>query len=180
MATALSDDEVKEILYHAMHNLWRKKMTEQDYNYLDKSIQEMSGFFETRVENLETPAPPTAVRSLTRKMKNSMKWKAVSFEDSDEDSSDDKKPSNRKKFYLHNGKCSRSTDECTTLKALNKKAKSNKVKGFRKGGEKTYTKHEINIRIEKKRKKAFKGRKKRKQELRTFEKMKVSGSEEND
>ena len=55
---------VKEILYHAIPNSWRKKMTEQDYNYLDRSIQEMSGFFETRVENLEAPVPP--VRNLTR------------------------------------------------------------------------------------------------------------------
>ena len=100
MATALSDDEVKEILYHAMHNLWRKKMTEQDYNYLDKSIQEMSGFFETRVENLETQAPLPAVRSLPRKKKrkNSKKRKAVSYEDSDKDTSDDKKPTSKKKF----------------------------------------------------------------------------------
>ena len=52
-----------------MPNLWRKKMTKQEYNYLDRSIQEMSGFFETKVENLETTAPPLAVRSLTRKNK---------------------------------------------------------------------------------------------------------------
>ena len=69
MVTALPDDEVKEILYHAMPNLWRKKMTEQEYNYLDRSIQEISGFFETRIDNLETPAPPPAIRSLTRKRK---------------------------------------------------------------------------------------------------------------
>ena len=76
-----------------MPNLWKKKMTEQAYNYLDMSIQEMSGFFKTP-ENLETPAPPAAVRSLTRqkKKKNSKKQKAISFGDSDEDSSDDKKP----------------------------------------------------------------------------------------
>ena len=67
MVTALSDDEVKEILYHAMPNSWRKKMTKQGYNYLDMSILEISGFFETREENLETPVPPLAVRSLTRK-----------------------------------------------------------------------------------------------------------------
>ena len=61
------------------------------------------------------------------------------------------------------------------------KAKPNKSKGFRKGGEKTYIKHEVNVLIEKKLKKAFKGRKKRsKQELRTFEKMEVSESEESD
>ena len=52
IVTALPDDEVKEILYHAMPNLWRKKMTKQGYNYLDRSIQKMSGFFATRVENL--------------------------------------------------------------------------------------------------------------------------------
>ena len=63
------------------------------------------------------------------------------------------------------------------LKALIKKAKSNKSKGYRKGGEKTYTKHETNVQIEKMLKRAFKGRKKHKQELRTFEKMEVSGSE---
>ena len=69
MVTALPDDEVKEILYHAMPNLWRKKMTEQGYKYLNRSIQEMAGFFESRVENPETPVPPPAVRSLTRKKK---------------------------------------------------------------------------------------------------------------
>ena len=69
MVTAMPNDEVKEILYHTMPNLWRKKMTKQGYNYLDRSIQEMSVFFETRVENLESPAPPPAVRILTWKKK---------------------------------------------------------------------------------------------------------------
>ena len=75
-----------------MPNLWMKKMSKQDYNYLDRSIQEMSGFFETRVDNLKTPAPPPAVRSQTRKKKkkNSKNQKAVSFEDSDKDSSTSK------------------------------------------------------------------------------------------
>ena len=117
MFTALPDDEVKEILYHAMLNLWRKKMTEQGYNRLDMYIQWMSGFFETKVDHLETPAPPLAVRSLTRKKKkkNSKKRKAVSFEDSEEDSSDDKKHPSKKKFYQYRGKCSHSMDEYTTL-----------------------------------------------------------------
>ena len=162
MVTALPDDEVKEILYHAIPNSWRKKMTEQGYNYLDRYIQEISGFFEIRVENLETPAPSPAVRSLTRnkKKENSKKRKAVSFEDSDRDFSEKKKPSNRKKFCQYHGKCSHSTSKCTTLKALIKQAKSNKSKEFRKGGKKTYTKHKVNVLIKKKIKKAFKGRKK--------------------
>ena len=41
-------------------------MDEQGFNNLERSIQKMSGFFETRIENLETPAPKPAVRSLTR------------------------------------------------------------------------------------------------------------------
>ena len=157
MATALPDDEVKEILYQAMPNSWSKKITEQSYNYVERSIQEILGFFETKVENLETPAPPPAVRSLTgkNKKKNSKKRKAVSFVDFDEDYSGDKKPSSRKRFCQYHEKCSHSIDECTTLKALIKKVKSNKSKRFRKGGEKTYTKHEVNLLIEKKLKKAF-------------------------
>ena len=57
----------------------------------------------------------------------------------------------------------------------NKKAKFNSSKGYRKGGEKTYSKHEVNAFNEKKLKKTFKGKKKRKLELHTFEKMDVSG-----
>ena len=47
----------------------------------------MLGFFETRVENLETLAPPPVVRSQTtkKKKKNSDTRKAMSFEDSDKD-----------------------------------------------------------------------------------------------
>ena len=66
------------------------------------------------------------------------------------------------------------------VKALIKRVKSNKSKGYRKGCQKAYTKHEVNVLIEKQLKKAFKERKKRKQELRTFEKMEVSGSEDSD
>ena len=67
MVTALPDDEVKEILYHIIPNLWRKKFTKQGYNYLDRSIQEMS----SRVKNLETQAPPPALSSQPRKKKYS-------------------------------------------------------------------------------------------------------------
>ena len=49
IVTAQPDDEVKEILYHAMPNLWRKKMTKQGYNYLERYIQEISDSFEIRV-----------------------------------------------------------------------------------------------------------------------------------
>ena len=104
MVTALPDDEVKEILYHTMPYLQRKKITKQGYNCLERSIQEMPGFLETRVENLETPAPPSAVRSLPKKKKKkntSKKRKATSFEDSDNDSSDNEKKTSKKKFFQY-------------------------------------------------------------------------------
>ena len=62
MVTTLPDDDIKEIFYHAIPNTWRKNMSNQEYNHLDRSIQEMPGFFETRVENFETSAPPPTVK----------------------------------------------------------------------------------------------------------------------
>ena len=56
MVTSLPDNEEKEKPHHVLPNLWRKKMTEQGYNYLDRSIQEMLDFFEIRIGNLEAPA----------------------------------------------------------------------------------------------------------------------------
>ena len=44
-------------------------MTEQMYNYLDMSIQQLSIFFRTRVENLETPALLPAVKKPPKKKK---------------------------------------------------------------------------------------------------------------
>ena len=152
-------------------------MIKQAYNYLDMSIQEISGFFESRVENLETPAPPTAIRSLTRKIPIKGKpspLRKTKFPQTT------RNLQARKKFCQYHGKCSHSTDKCTTLNALIKKAKSSKSKGYGKGGKKTYTKYEVNILIEKKLKKTFKGRKKRKQEPHTFVKVEVSGSDDSD
>ena len=75
------------------------------------------------------------------------------------------------KFCQYHEKCSNCTDKCTTLKAPDKKTKSNKSKGYRKGGKETYTKHGVNNLNEKELKKDFKGKKKQKQKLHTFEKM---------
>ena len=48
-------------------------------------------------------------------------------------------------------------EKYTKIKALIKKAKSNKSKGYRKGGEKTYTKQEVNVLIDKKANESFQG-----------------------
>ena len=59
-------------------------MTEQGYNYLDRSIQEISSFFETKIENLVASALPPAVKKPPKKKKkgSSRKQKASSYEDS--------------------------------------------------------------------------------------------------
>ena len=47
VVTTLPDNKVKEILYHKMPDLWRKKMTKQGYNYVHNTIQQRLGFLET-------------------------------------------------------------------------------------------------------------------------------------
>ena len=49
----LSEHKVKENIYQAMPNMWKKKMMEQGYNHVDGSIQNMEEFFEIRIENLD-------------------------------------------------------------------------------------------------------------------------------
>ena len=100
-------------------------MIKQGYNYLDRPIQEMPAFFETRAENLETPASPPTVRSISekKKKKNSKKRKASSYEDSKVDSSGNKESPSKMKFSQYHGKCGHSADECTTVKAQIRKAK---------------------------------------------------------
>ena len=74
MVSALPDEEVKEILYHPMPNFLWTKMTGLGYKYLYKTTNQMSGFFEIQVENLETPLSPLAVGNPTKtkeKKKNS-------------------------------------------------------------------------------------------------------------
>ena len=51
--TSIPDDDINAILYHAITNMWEKKIVEQGYNYLDGPIHSMAAFFETRIENLE-------------------------------------------------------------------------------------------------------------------------------
>ena len=138
---ALSNDEVKEILYHAKPNLWRKKMTKQGYNYLERSVQEMTSFFETRIENQEALAPPPNDQKPPKNKKRGSykKHKASSYEESDKDPSEDEKSPSKKKFSQYHVNNSPSTDECTMLKALIKNDKSYKSKGFGKVSEETYT-----------------------------------------
>ena len=59
LVTSLLGDDIKEILYHAMPNLWEKKMIEQGYNYSDGPIHAMAELFETKIENLEKSIPPS-------------------------------------------------------------------------------------------------------------------------
>ena len=81
------------------------------------------------------------------------------------------------KFCQYHGTCGHTTDECTTLKVLVKQAKQKKGNHFQK--KKRFTKHEVNLMVQKQVKKAMKKKKKKRtEELRAFEKMSVSDSDQ--
>ena len=121
------------------------------YDYLGRSTQEIPDFFETIVKNLQTAAPPLAVRNIfwEKKKQTAKIWKASVYEDSDKDSSEDKKPASRKNLFQYHRKCSHSVHECKALKALINKTKSNKSEGYMKEGKKPYTNHEVSDPIKK-------------------------------
>ena len=89
LVTCLSDDDIKEFLFHAMTNSWKKKMVELGYTYLDSHNQSMAGIYETRIKNLEKSIPPAFSR--IKKRKGSTKRKTTIFEDEDDEGLD-KKP----------------------------------------------------------------------------------------
>ena len=49
----LCADEIMDIIYHSMPTTWKNKMIEQDFNYADFTVKQMTDFFETRIENFE-------------------------------------------------------------------------------------------------------------------------------
>ena len=69
LVTSLPDDGIKEILYHAIPNTWKKKMAEQGYNLLDGPIHSMAEFFEITIENLEKSTHQVFLQETTNKTK---------------------------------------------------------------------------------------------------------------
>ena len=127
----------------------------------------MAEFFETRIENLEKSIR-SSVPSRNRKKskKGYKKRKGVTFDDyKDEDSEEEHKT---KKFCLYHCTRGHTTVECTILKALLKQAKQKKEKYF--DEKKRFTKHEVNIMVQKEVKQAMKKKKKKyAEELHAFE-----------
>ena len=126
LVKSLPDDDIKEILYQPIPNQWEKKMVEQGYNNLGGSIHSMEEFFETRIENLEKSIPPSVTsRNNKRSKKGSKKRKAVTFNNSDDE--DLNQGQKGKKFCQYHGTCRHTTDQCTMLKSLVKRAKQKKA-----------------------------------------------------
>jgi len=122
-------DDVKEILYHAMPNSWKKEMTKQGYNYISHSLDKICEFFQTRCENLESPVETAT----TKKKKSSKKKKVKISETSDYSSaeSETEAPSKKKHCLLH-GWCGHVTKDCNDFKEMIRKSKKKKQKGFAK------------------------------------------------
>ena len=109
LVTSLPDDNIKKILYHAMPNMWEKKMVEQGYNYLDGPIHPMVEIFETRIKNLEKSIPSSdPSRNNNRIKKGSKKRKSVTFDEADDEDSDE--GHTRKKILRYHGYCGHTSD----------------------------------------------------------------------
>ena len=66
-------DEIMDIIYHSKTTTWKNKMIEQDLNYADSAIKEMTDFFETRVKNLEPKEDKKKSSAAAKKTKRSNK-----------------------------------------------------------------------------------------------------------
>ena len=73
LVVSLPDDHIKEILYHAMPNVSKRKMVEQEgYNYLDGPIHSMA-VLKTRITNVEKPILPSVPSRNIKKSKKGPK-----------------------------------------------------------------------------------------------------------
>ena len=104
-------------------------MIEQDFNYTDYTIKEMTDVFETRVENLK-PKEDRKKSSVASK-KSHKKIRKRKREDSDssavkssEESKVERHPN--KKYCILHDKYSHSTDRCKDLRAMINKHKQKK------------------------------------------------------
>ena len=73
LVTSLPDDDIKEILHHAMLNTWKKNMVEQGYKYFDGPMHSKAEIFKTRNENVEKSIPPSILSRNREKTKNGSK-----------------------------------------------------------------------------------------------------------
>ena len=93
-----------------MSNMWKKKMVEQGYYYLDDPIHSMAEFFKTIIQNLKKSIPASVpLRNRKKGSKKGPKKRiAVTFGDSkDKDSEDEHKS---KMFCLYHGMCGHTID----------------------------------------------------------------------
>ena len=74
--TSLLAYEITDVIYHSMSSIWKNKMIEQGFNYIDSTIKKRTVFCATRVENLEpkedyssTVAEKTEDKKSTKKRK---------------------------------------------------------------------------------------------------------------
>ena len=123
VATAMSQDELVETLYHALPNSWMTEMVKQGKNYAQHGITDLLQTCE-RFESLEEPVEKPSKDSSSSSGSSSKKRKKITFEDSDEESSSERK------YCLLHGWCTHETNDCTDMQnyASFKKQKKKAVK----------------------------------------------------
>ena len=108
-------------------------MIEQGFNYADSTIKEMTGFFETRVENLESKEDKKKSSAASKKSKKSTKKRKrnnldSSVVESSEEFTEAGRPS--KKYCILHRKYTYSKDNCKDLRAMVNKHTQRKKKSF--------------------------------------------------
>ena len=168
-----------DIIHHFMPLTWKNKIIEQGFNNTDSTVEKMSGFFETRVENLEPKEAKKKSSAATKKsLKKNQKRKrehsnssAVEFS---KESTEARRPN--KKYCILDGKCSHYTDSYKDLRAMVNKHKKKKKKNFSNNGKSI---KELNAQMKKKCQKFVKNKKRRKleKELLYIQEMQISDDE---
>ena len=113
----LPADEIMDIIYHSMPTTWKNKMIEQGFNYADSAVNEMTDFFETRVENLEPKEKKKKLSGAAKKSKDKKSTKKRKREDSNSSVIESSEYSSMeyrtlRTYCVLHGKCSHSTYKC--------------------------------------------------------------------
>ena len=168
-AEKLPDDEIKEIAEFGIPNSFQNEMIRQQFDPIDRSMQEFILFCE-RQELLEATTSDGDSKSKPKVDKSRSSKRPRSSADTE------------KHCVLH-GKCSHSTDECTMVMHQIKKLKRKSESSSQKSTSGGMTKEEIHAIIETaanrklKKKKDCERKRETSEELDAFEELSVSNSE---
>ena len=116
-AQAMDDDDLKEILEHAIPSAWQKEMTRQGFEPINHTLNDIVEFCE-RMEVTESLSTPPGTKSNTNPSggtSKAAKWQAKSSERGT------KRKTDKTKFCVYHNTYGHDTGECKVMLAQAKK-----------------------------------------------------------